>query len=128
MEEEKIQEIVNEAVAKKLEELNQKVEAQTVIKHHFQEQEVRVRSTTPTEGLGGSIAKFVLDGKLPVLVPIALPALNQAIKGAAKSKQYLAPMGIHLLWEPCFTTRRVRKGESDTDVTAIKLKAVVFKY
>lgn len=91
--------------------------------------EMRVKGTTPVDKLAGSITKFIQDGKIPILFPIALPAQNQALKGAAKCKQHLAPVGKYVLWDPCFTTRMVRDEETGEmePRTAIKLIARVYK-
>ena len=89
--------------------------------------EVRVGSKTPTDALAGSITKFVTDGIMPDLIAIALPAMNQAWKGASKSKQHLAPLGIHIVWDICFCTREVydeRRG-GPVSKTAMKLKSVI---
>ena len=90
--------------------------------------EVKVKRDTPVDKLAGSITKFIQNGKIPVLLPIGLPAQNQAMKAAAKSKQYLAPVGKYVLWDLCFATREVYSQEQDKVVprSTVKIIAVVF--
>ncbi|MFN2347161.1 MAG: stage V sporulation protein S [Dermatophilaceae bacterium] len=85
-------------------------------------------SSTPPHDLAAAIAHACYDGRPPMLRAIGAAAVNQAIKGCAVARQYVAPRAIDLTVKPGFATvsmpSKTRQGEYD-EVSAILLKVVI---
>ena len=79
---------------------------------------IKVSSRSVSQKVAGSIANAFRSGKKSVEVQgIGAGALNQAIKGIAISRGYVAPLGINLICIPAFTDITINGEEK----TAIKL-------
>lgn len=86
-----------------------------------EEDVLRVKSNTAPQELAAAVAHACYDGKPPVLRAIGAGAVNQAIKGCAIARGYLAQRGQNLDIRPGFATVQMKDGE----VSAIVLHVIV---
>lgn len=84
---------------------------------------LKVSSKTDVNKLAGAIAGEIREGKKVELQAIGAGALNQAIKGIAIAKGFLAPAGKEILCDPSFEDIAI-EGEGRT---AIRIKVIVMK-
>lgn len=64
---------------------------------------LRVGGSSPAHSLAAAISHAVYDGKRVVLRAIGAGAVNQAMKGAAVARGYVAQRGLDLVIRPGFT-------------------------
>lgn len=82
---------------------------------------LKVSSKTDVNKLAGAITGEIREGKEVELQAIGAGALNQAIKGIAITKGFLAPTGKKILCDPSFEAITIEGEER----TAIKIKIIV---
>lgn len=69
--------------------------------------EMTVGRATSVGNLAYSISKTIQEGKKVRLVGIGANAVNQMVKGVAKSATFLAPVGKYVNWRVYFMDRKV---------------------
>ena len=77
------------------------------------------KSTEPAK-LAGALAKIMREGKDVEIQAVGPVPTNQAIKGIAIARGFLAPVGVDMVCIPSFTTIQI-DGE---DRTAMKITCV----
>ena len=77
-----------------------------------------VRPSSNVEGIAGTITSSIKEYPRITLRAIGAGAVNQAVKGAIKARQWLAGEGEDLIVRPGCT---IVKGNNDKDVTAVVL-------
>ena len=79
---------------------------------------IKVSSKSISQRVAGSIANAFRSGEVKIEIQaIGAGALNQAIKGVAISRGYIAPLGLNLICIPAFSDIMINGEEK----TAIKL-------
>lgn len=79
---------------------------------------LRVKNSSPPAQLASAISHAVYDGKQVTLRCIGAASVNQAIKGIAIARGYVAQRGLDMSCRPGFTTVPMSEG----DVSAIVLR------
>lgn len=77
---------------------------------------LRVGGGTPAQSLASAISHALYDNKRVTLRAIGAGAVNQAMKGAAIARGYVAQRGLDLVVKPGFTEV---KGRRDDDLSAM---------
>ena len=72
--------------------------------------ELKVSSTSPVNKLATAIAEEIRANGRTVLLAIGAGAVNQAIKGLASARGFLAPQGINIAMTPAFIERTAEAG------------------
>jgi len=83
---------------------------------------LRVGATTAPQELAAAIAHACYEGKPPTLRAIGAGSVNQAVKGAAIARQYVAARAMDLTLRPGWGT--VNMPDKD-NVSAIVLKVII---
>ena len=78
---------------------------------------LKISSKSSPNAIAGAIAGTIKEQKRAELKAIGAGALNQAIKGIAIARGFVAPLGIDLICIPAFTEVKI----DDEDRTGIKL-------
>lgn len=92
---------------------------------------LRVAASTPAQDLASAIAYACFEGSPPTLRAIGAGAINQAIKGCAIARQFVAPRGKDLTIRPGFDTVAMPSKEPGAapgdmeDVSALVLKVII---
>lgn len=79
---------------------------------------IRVSAKTKSNKVAGDIAGAIRDQGVVEIQTIGAGALNQAIKGIAIARGFLAPSGINIVFTPAFHDVYINRHER----TAIKLR------
>ncbi len=82
---------------------------------------LRVKNSSPPASLASAIAHSVYEGKQVILRCIGAASINQAVKGVAIARGYVAQRALDIACKPGFITVEVA-GE---EVTAIILRVFV---
>jgi len=82
---------------------------------------LKVSSKSEPGKLAGAIAGYIRENKKIEIQAVGAGALNQAIKGIAIAKGFLAPTGKEILCDPYFEDVVIE----DQEKTAIKIKVIV---
>jgi stage V sporulation protein S len=86
---------------------------------------IRVASSTPNQGLAGSIAKVIGNGYECELTAIGAGAVNQAVKGLVIARRMVSSSGYDLLFAPGFTTLNLEDVGGKSEITAIVFRTVL---
>lgn len=86
------------------------------------EQVLRVSNTSSPADLASAISHALYDGRKVVLRAIGAASVNQAVKGIAIARGYVAQRGLDLVCIPGFT--EVSLPDAEKPVTAILLRVV----
>ncbi|MBU9711899.1 stage V sporulation protein S [Evansella tamaricis] len=78
---------------------------------------LRVSSKSNPNSIAGAIAGVIREQGKTEIQAVGAGAINQAIKGIAIARGFVAPSGINLICIPAFTSISINKEER----TAIKL-------
>ncbi len=68
-----------------------------------QEKIIKVSSKSNPNSIAGALAGFLKENNQVIITAIGAGALNQAIKGIAIARGFVAPTGIDLICIPAFT-------------------------
>jgi len=84
---------------------------------------LRVSNTSNPADLASAVSHALYDGKKVTLRAIGAGAVNQAVKGIAIARGYVAQRGLDLVCTPGFTTVKMPKpGGTFEDVSAIVIR------
>lgn len=83
---------------------------------------LRVKNSSPPGSLASAISHAIYDGKSVTLRCIGAASVNQAVKGVAIARGYVAQRALDLACKPGFETVKV----SDGEVTAVVLRVFTF--
>lgn len=84
---------------------------------------LRVRASSSPQALAAAIAHALYQDREVTLRAIGAGAVNQAIKGCAIARGFVAPKGYDLTIKPAFQTVKMAEG----DISAIVLRVLVDK-
>lgn len=79
---------------------------------------LKTSSNSNPASVAGAIAGKIKTGHKAEITAIGAGAVNNAVKGIAIARGYVAPLGYNLVCTPCFSTVQI-EGENRT-VNAIK--------
>ena len=83
---------------------------------------LRVSNTSSPADLASAISHALYDGRKVTLRAIGAGAVNQAVKGVAIARGYVAQRGLDLACAPGFQTVKLQ----DSDVSAIVIRVFTF--
>jgi stage V sporulation protein S len=83
---------------------------------------LRVGGGTPAQSLASAISHALYDNKRVTLRAIGAGAVNQAMKGCAIARGYLAQRGLDLYVKPGFTEVKGRREELSAMVFTLKVE------
>jgi stage V sporulation protein S len=86
-----------------------------------EDQPLRVSAGSNPQSVASAIAHAVYEHKTVRLRAIGAGAINQAVKGIAIARGYVAPRGYDLVCKPGFTTVQSRDGEVSALVFVISI-------
>lgn len=86
-----------------------------------EDQPLRVGAGSNPQSVASAIAHAVYEHKTVRLRAIGAGAINQAVKGIAIARGYVAPRGYDLVCKPGFTTVNSRDGEVSALVFVISI-------
>jgi len=76
-----------------------------------EDQPLRVSAGSNPQAVASAIAHAIYDHKLVRLRAVGAGSVNQAVKGIAIARGYVAPRGYDLVCKPGFTSIESRDGE-----------------
>lgn len=79
---------------------------------------LKISAKSNPNSIAGALAGIIKDTKKAEMQAIGAGALNQAIKGIAIARGFLAPLGIELICIPAFASVQV-EGEEKTGIKLI---------
>lgn len=82
---------------------------------------LRVKASSSPQALAAAVAHALYEDREVTLRAIGAGAVNQAIKGCAIARGFVAPKGFDLTIRPAFQTITMSEG----DISAIVLKVIV---
>lgn len=80
-------------------------------------QELRVAANSNVKAVAGSISKCLEEGKIVEIYVIGAGALNQAVKGVAMARGFIATKGYDVIMRPGFASTEIEGNEK----TSLKL-------